>query len=191
MVITMNRPFSADSLWTVNNVLKNKLNITNNKDLDIKEKEIINSKLKNINIINFKKEDFINLHKFLYEDLYDFAGKLRDENVIINGIMPCQYEIIDLCLTDLFNMEFNIKDINDMTKFLAYFYSELNVILPFRDGNETTIRLFLEKWCNHMGYEICFNDINEQKLIESTKYAFYYDTSKLIDLFKEKTKQMI
>lgn len=186
----MNRPFSADSLWTKNNVLKNKFNITNQNELDNKEQEIVKNKLKNINITNFNKEDFIKLHKFLYEDLYDFAGKLRDENVVINGIMPCQYEIIDLCLTDLFNMEFNIQNITDMTKVLAYIYSELNVILPFRDGNETTIRTFLEKWCQKLDYEICFSDIDENELIESTKYAFYYDTSKLINLFKEKIKQI-
>lgn len=182
------RPFSADSLWTYNNVLKNKFNITNSKELDLKEKEVINSK--KINIDSFKKEDFIVLHKYLFEDLYDFAGKLRDENVVINGIMPCQYEVIDLCLTDLFTVNFKCDNTDDMVKSLAYFYSELNVIFPFRDGNETTIRFFLEFWCKSKGYKISFNELNENDLIECTKYAFYYDTSKLEDLFKEKIKRI-
>lgn len=182
----MNRPFSADSLWVKNNILKNKLNITNYNELDLKEKQLIKEKLQFVTISNFTKNDFINLHNFLYKDLYEFAGKLRDENVFINGYMPCQYEIIDLCLTDLFNMKFNVKNIDEQIKFLAYFYSELCVILPFRDGNETTIRIFLEHWCKNNGYEFSFNDIDEDKLIESTKYAFYYDTSKLENLFKEK-----
>ncbi len=179
----MERPYSADSLWTKNNVLKNKLNITNNKELDIKEKEIVNNKC--INIKEFTKEEFINLHKYLYEDLYDFAGKLREENVTINGIMPCQYKVIDLCLTDLFTTSFNTDTLDNMVKSLAYFYSELNVIFPFRDGNEYTIRMFLRQWCKIEGYIINFDEIDENDLIQGTKYAFYYNTSKLEKLFKK------
>lgn len=183
----MNRPFTADSLWTYENgVLKNKFNIKNSKELDLKEIEIINKKLPTIKLDSFEMEDFLNLHKLLFEDLYDFAGKLRDENIVMNGIMLCKAGVVELCLTDLFSTlkDIKINSIDDLCNFLAYYYSEFSVIAPFRDGNEVTIRKYLEEFSNNLGYSFSFNNINNEELKEAVIYSFYHDTSKLINVFK-------
>ncbi len=184
----MDRPFTADSLWTYENgVLKNKFGIKNMNELNLKEKEIINKKTPNIKLDKFDMEEFINLHKFLFEDLYDFAGILRNENIIDYGVMLCKYTVIKLCLTDLFK-SFNKVKINSSLKlceFLAYYYSELCIIAPFRDGNDIVIKKFLELFCKSLGYDFSFENINEKDLKEATIYAFYNDTSKLINIFKK------
>ena len=183
----MNRPFTADSMWTYyNGTLKNKFEIKDYNALDKKENEIINEKLKNLKLKSFTKEDFLNLHKYLFEDLYEFAGTLRDENIVIDNIMMCKWEVIDLCLHDLFNnlKEVKIENKDDLFNFLAYYYSELSVIAPFRDGNDITITTFLELFVKNKGYDFSFKNINDDELWENTKYAFYYDISKLKNLFQ-------
>lgn len=114
------------------------------------------------------------LHKYIYDDLYYFAGCLRDENVVFNDFMSCQYEIIDMCLNDLFDKDyskFNIKDV------LTYLMTELYIILPFRDGNNTTINKFLEDYAFSRGYTICLpKDIKNE-----IKAAYYGDSSNLYD----------
>jgi len=131
-------------------------------------------------------EDFLNIHKSLFGDLYDFAGKLRDENIVMDGIMLCKAGVVELCLTDLFstlrNITINSKD--ELCNFLAYYYSELSVIAPFRDGNEIVIRTFLEEFVKQFGFEFSFDNINNNELKEAVIYSFYHDTSKLINVFK-------
>jgi len=184
----MNRPFTADSLWTYENgILRNKLSIKSSKELDLKENEIINNKLPNIKLDHFEMRDFLNLHKLLFDDLYDFAGKIRDENIVMDGILLCKSGVVELCLTDLFDTLKNVKinSIDNLCEFLAYYYSEFSVIAPFRDGNEVVIRKFLEDYCKKIGYDFSFNDIDDEELKEAVIYAFYYDTSKLINIFKK------
>lgn len=182
------RPFSADSLWTYENkVLKNKFNIKDEKLLDKKEKEIVSDKIKDLkNYQDFSYNGFLSLHRYLFADLYDFAGEIRDENVTLDNIMLCQFGVIELCLKDLFRnlKEVKINSLDDMIIFLAYYYSELMVILPFRDGNEITIKLFLEEFLKQKGYQFSFGKIDDLELWEATKYAFYYNTDKLYNLIK-------
>jgi len=99
----------------------------------------------------------------------------------------CKCTVIELCLTDLFKT-FNKVKINSSLKlceFLAYYYSELCIIAPFRDGNTIVIKKFLELFCKSIGYDFSFENIDENSLKEATIYAFYNDTSKLIDIFKK------
>lgn len=67
------------------NILVNKLNIHDNKTLKQAEEKIVATKLfvlrQNKMIGNFDVNHFMNIHKFLFEDIYPFAGKLRTENI--------------------------------------------------------------------------------------------------------------
>lgn len=67
------------------NVLKNKLNIKDNKLLKTAEEEITLIKqmelLKNPIKGNFSKTHLMNIHKFIFEDIYPFAGKIRREQI--------------------------------------------------------------------------------------------------------------
>ena len=76
----------------------------------------------------------------------------------------------------------------DLYNFLAYYYSEFSVIAPFRDGNEIVIRKFLEEFCKNKGFEISFDNVNNEELKEAVIYSFYHDTSKLINVFKNYMK---
>ena len=67
------------------NVLKNKFNIKDNKLLEELERKITLVKLfelrQNNNIGNFDINHLISIHKFLFEDIYPFAGLFRTENI--------------------------------------------------------------------------------------------------------------
>lgn len=184
----MSRPFTADSLWTYpNGVLKNKFDIKDSSELDLKEKEIVNNKILDINLDSFELSDFMNLHRYLFSDLYDFAGKLRDENIVMDGILLCKAAVVELCLTDLFSTlkDIKINSTDELCEFLAYYYSEFSVIAPFRDGNEIVVRKFLEEFVKNLGFDFSFDDVDGDELKEAVIYSFYHDTSKLINVFKK------
>jgi len=69
-------------------VLKNKLNISNQIELNKVEEKI--SKEKAVKLFDSGKindikagtiEGLQQIHKFLFEDIYDFAGQIRDVNI--------------------------------------------------------------------------------------------------------------
>ena len=125
------------------NVLVNKLNIHDNKKLEKIERKLVLLKLyelrQNKKIGNFDIMHFISIHKFLFGDIYPFAGKLRTEDIAKDNFRFAKWEYIEEQLKEL--LEKLSKDNLDnltkeqMSKKLAYYMSELNVLHPFREGN--------------------------------------------------------
>ena len=138
------------------NVLKNKLNIHDANLLKIKEYEIVAKKLTLLYLSNetglFDVDHLKSIHKFLFEDIYDFAGEFRKVNMGKGN---------KASFTEHSNIEQNLKDIlydidskligSSYSKFfyaeaLAYMYKLLLDIHPFREGNGRTIREFLRQY---------------------------------------------
>ncbi len=167
-------------------VLKNKLNITNQDELDTAERAItaVKTSQASVNRIkgNFDFKHLKRIHKFLFEDIYDWAGCIRTVN-ISKGNQFCRVDYIETQINDLFkklkdeNYLLDCKTINEIGKRLAYYLGEINVIHPFREGNGRTQRLFIEHLAYHAGYELDFMKISSQDMLEASvkAYACEYD----------------
>ena len=158
------------------NVLINKLNIKNNKKLEKAEKMIVLAKLYDLrqNKIkgDFDKAHFINIHKYLFEDLYPFAGKFRTENIAKDSFSFAEWEFIDTELDRLLlklKEENFLNDLNkeDMAKKLAYYMSELNVLHPFREGNGRTIREFIRELAYKNGYILDYSKTESEEMLDA------------------------
>lgn len=82
------------------------------------------------------------IHRFLFEDIYSWAGQIRTVD-IAKGNIFCLVQFIDIQFADLYE---KLKDdsflkgeaeIEYVSKKISFYLSELNVIHPFRDGNVT------------------------------------------------------
>lgn len=135
------------------NVLVNKLNIHDNKKLATVERKLVLLKLytlrQNKNIGNFDIHHFLSIHKFLFEDIYPFAGKIRSEDIAKDNFRFAKWEYIEDQLRELFDKlaKYDLKNLSkkEISKKLAYYMSELNVLHPFREGNGRTIREFIRQ----------------------------------------------
>ena len=143
------------------NVLINLLNIRDNKTLQRAESRIVATKLfelrKNEMIGNFDVEHFIKIHKFLFEDIYPFAGKFRTENIAKGYFSFAEWEYIDTELRKLLEKLHKSNLLKndtraELVKDLAYYLAELNVLHPFREGNGRTIREFIRELAYKNGY---------------------------------------
>lgn len=123
-------------------VLKNKLDIKNNSDLYKFEAKITAAKLlilrENGITGNFDVQHFIQIHRFLFEDIYPFAGLLRAENIAKDSFRFAQWEYIEEQLKVLLNqlkdeqyLKNKLKE--ELAERLAYYMAELNVLHPFRE----------------------------------------------------------
>ena len=159
------------------NVLKNKLNIRDNKLLKTAEEEITLIKqmelLKNPIKGNFSKAHLMNIHKFIFEDIYSFAGKIRREQISKADTMFYPPNLIDRELDKVFAKikEKNMLKETDKEKVfdnLAYVMAELNIIHPFREGNGRSIREFIRLMAKRMGYDLNWGNVDKDELLESS-----------------------
>ena len=159
------------------NVLKNKLNIRDNKILKTAEEEITLIKqmelLKNPINGNFSKAHLMNIHKFIFEDIYSFAGKVRKEQISKADTMFYPPNLIDRELDKVFTKikEKNMLKETDEEKVfdnLAYVMAELNVIHPFREGNGRSIREFIRLMAKRMGYDLNWGNVDKEELLEAS-----------------------
>lgn len=159
------------------NVLKNKLNITDNSILKTAEEEITLIKqmelLKNPIKGNFTKAHIMNIHRFIFEDIYSFAGKLRREQISKADTMFYPPNLIDRELDKVFAKikEKNMLRESDKEKAfdnLAYVMAELNIIHPFREGNGRSIREFIRLMAKRMGYDVNWGNVDKEELLSAS-----------------------
>ena len=126
-------------------MLNNKLGITSAVELAKEEERITKIKalqLFDTNKINeFEIGTFIGLskiHEFLFSDIYDFAGKIRKENIAKGNFRFASVMYLKDVLTKIDEMPQNNFE-NIIKK-----YVEMNIAHPFREGNGRITRIWLD-----------------------------------------------
>lgn len=159
------------------NVLINKLNIKDGKTLSKYEAKITAAKslaLRQKGITgNFDAEHFKSIHKYLFEDIYPFAGKLRDENISKGAFRFASFEYIEPELNRLMDelkKENYLQglDKQNLVKRLAYYLSELNVLHPFREGNGRTTREFIRQLALRNGYKLNLGKVLPKDMLDAS-----------------------
>ena len=178
------------------NVLINKLNIRDNKLLKTAEEEITLIKqmelLKNPIKGNFTKAHLMNIHKFIFEDIYPFAGKIRREQISKSDTMFYPPNLIDRELDKVFAKikEKNMLKETDREKVfdnLAYVMAELNIIHPFREGNGRSIREFIRIMAKRMGYDMNWGNVDKDEILEASILSVD-NYRALVDIIKGSTE---
>ena len=178
-------------------VLKNKLGIKDEELLKEYETRIVAFKIATINTDVLPKEytperlRFI--HKYLFEDIFYFAGEYRQENITKDNFIFSQYEYIEENIEKIFK-NINIDEMrkmsfNDFVKKISYIMTELNVLHPFREGNGRTIRELVREICFDCGYVIDWYEINHDDILSASKKAIV-DESEQIKMLRRGIKKL-
>ena len=174
-------------------VLVNKFDIHDNKKLEEIERKIVLAKLyelrQNRQIGNFDIAHFVGIHKFLFEDIYPFAGLFRNENIAKGNFSFAEWEYIEDELKKLLDQlkEENYLqnlDRNTFIKRLSYYMAELNVLHPFREGNGRTIREFIRQLAYKNRYVLNLKNINPKEMLHACIRSVV-DTTQLETIISE------
>ena len=179
---------SRNSIYCYENsdILVNKLNIKDLDTLQKVERQISLAKLyelrQNKNIGNFDIYHFVSIHKFLFEDIYPFAGLFRTENIAKGSFSFARWEFIESQLRKLLDelaSENHLKDLSkkDLSKRLSYYMSELNVLHPFREGNGRVIREFIRQLAFVNGYILNVQNMNPKEMLNACIVSVVDDTN--------------
>lgn len=174
-------------------VLVNKFDIHDNKKLEEIERKIVLAKLyelrQNRQIGNFDISHFVGIHKFLFEDIYPFAGLFRNENIAKGNFSFAEWEYIEdelKKLLDQLKEENYLQNLDRDTfiKRLSYYMAELNVLHPFREGNGRTIREFIRQLAYRNGYVLNLKNINPKEMLHACIRSVV-DTTQLENIISE------
>lgn len=149
--------FDYQSSYISGEVLKNKLGITDEKLLDEAERLITSFKLAKLyldtGVQTFDSKHYKSIHKFLFDDIYDFAGEIRTEN-ISKRVTFCLVQYIEPELEKtLGNAMKKVPYITDRDKLLCFItelYADLDIIHPFREGNGRTEREYIRQFIDYI-----------------------------------------
>lgn len=145
-------------------MLDNKLGINNSTDLAREEERI--SKKKAIELFENNILDILEvgkfstlqtIHKYLFEDIYDFAGKLRNVNIAKGNFRFASIIYIEEALKNIDKMpQSNFDEIIEK-------YVEMNVAHPFREGNGRSTRIWLDHILkNEIGKVIDWSKVDKE-----------------------------
>lgn len=126
-------------------VLDNKLNLIDQIDLAKAEEKISKKKaqqlfdsgdIRNVEVGTFAGLAFI--HTYLFEDIYPFAGKIREVNLAKGGFRFAPLMYLKPSLDHIDTMpQGSFDEIIEK-------YVEMNIAHPFREGNGRTTRIWLD-----------------------------------------------
>ena len=145
-------------------MLENKLGITDSAELARIEEKISKRKavemfesgyLESLEAGTF--EGLAKIHKYLFDEIYDFAGEVRKVNISKGNFRFAPLMYLDAALQSIDKMPQSTFDE------IVEKYVEMNVAHPFRDGNGRSTRIWLDLMLKkEIGYVVDWSKVDKE-----------------------------
>lgn len=153
-------------------MLKNLLGITSAEELEKAEADITTAIIAAIPeeppLGDFDLAHLQNIHWELFNAIYDWAGEIRDVEISKENTRFANSDVIERVAADIFEKLHNEDFLKNLSRDyyirrLAYYYSEINILHSFREGNGRTQRVFFSQLVVLAGYRFAWErlDMNE------------------------------
>ena len=173
----------------------NRFDIRDEDELQQVERDISYGKILYLNANPFKGAFDLKylqkIHRFIFEDVYSWAGRIRGGQFFFKGSTEfCRAPMICTYADNVFKKlreEKWLRGIDRRTfiERLAYFMGEINTLHPFREGNGRVQRLFFSELARRSGYDLDFGTVDADSLLEADIAAYNKDYRPLIALLEE------
>lgn len=188
----------SDYCYPNTSILINKFDIHDSQQLDEAERRFTAITVLEVMLRpvkgSFDLKHLMDIHKVVFDDIYEWAGKLRTVNIAKGNLFcQCAYlvdyadELFDKLKAEKFLIDTAPEDLPER---LSFYLSEINVLHPFREGNGRTQRVFIDYLARYNGYHLNFANVSDSEMIEASASAFDLDYIKLnlmIERIMEKT----
>jgi len=159
-------------------ILRNIRNIQNAEELEAFERSLSANRLETLpDDFPITPEGYRVIHRYIFLDLYDWAGEYRVVDIARADNLFCLAPYIAQELAKRFKAiqsENNLHglDAEDFAARAAEHVIELNAIHPFREGNGRTLRAFLFVLARQAGHDIKMERIDGVPWIEASRVSF-------------------
>lgn len=180
----------SDDYLDDNHVFINKFGIKDKSELEKVEGLIVAKNSLNLRI-NPVQDDFSikhlqEIHRRLFGELYEWAGKLRHVDISKAGVLFAhsnriipEFERLHRQIKAELQKKLVSKEY--AVSRLAYYLGEINVIHPFREGNGRAQREFIIQLAKAFGYELNFKNISQEEMIKAAMQSRVYADNSLFE----------
>lgn len=184
---------AVDDPYTYENstVLVNMLDLRTRAELDEFEAEISNARAAEpLPEGEFDLAHYCAIHHHLFQDVYEWAGKVRSVRISKQGNPFCFPEHIEIQSAKLFaglEAENYLEDLSedDFAVKSAHFLAELNAIHAFREGNGRAQLTFFALLANRAGYPLDLERLDPDVMLGAMIASFDSDEIKLVEVIRE------
>ncbi len=130
------------------------------------------------------------IHRFIFQDLYDWAGQTRNIDISKNNLF-CRAQFIEDYAQSVFSDFYSScqESKTDHTAFvrtLASHYADMNALHPFREGNGRSQREFTRELCLKCGYVFDLTRTGQSDMLEASIESFNTgNCSKFVEIFTQ------
>ena len=175
------------------NVLRNKMGIRDMEQLHEMERKL--TILRILELLDkpvrgtFDLKHLQAIHAYIFQDVYDWAGELRKVD-IAKGNMFCNAMFLSGQAEEIFG-KLKAEDYlhgleeDDFAVRLAYYFSEINALHPFREGTGRSQREFIRCLALHNGYVINFVNAGKDEMLEASRESFFCEYGAMERLFRK------
>ncbi len=158
-------------------ILDNKLGITNQIELSQAEEKISKQKAKQLfdsndiaKVAIGRFEGLAYIHHYLFGDIYEFAGKIREVNISKD----------DFRFAPVIYLEVSLQNIDKMAQSsfdeIVEKYLEMNIAHPFREGNGRATRIWLDLLLKkELKQVIDWNSVDKDEYLSAMKRSVVKD----------------
>lgn len=179
-------------------VLINKFNIRDQSILDTAEAEFSSAAIREI---QFQKPPYTfdtwrKIHGNLFCSIYEWAGNQRTVGITKAPTVFCVPERIEPEAIKLFNSLENEDSLTglDSEKFVSrvsYYFTELNFLHPFREGNGRSQRLLFDFICLHCGYLTDWSKVSPEDWVKANIHGAHINTELMEQAFSKVLSRVI
>jgi len=179
--------------WTGSNVLTNKLGLQTDEALQMVEYELTIRRQAQLDQSpingNFDLAHLQAIHQHIFQDVYEWAGKLRTTSIAKGGSPFAHPDYIESFAKGVFRslaMEKHLRGLSEklFVERLSYHFSEINAIHPFREGNGRALQTFLDLLAQQAGYSIDFSGVSKKDWDAAAKESFDINLGPILEVFQ-------
>lgn len=175
------------------NVLKNRMGVRDSERLNYLERQL--TMLRLLDLVDrpirgkFDLEHLQAIHKYIFQDIYEWAGEIRKVD-IAKGTMFCNVRFLSSQAEEIFGKLRNEDYLQgleeeEFIQQLAYYFSEINALHPFREGNGRSQREFIRCLALHNGYVVNFANTSKEEMMKASEASFLCNYGAMEQLFKK------
>jgi cell filamentation protein len=126
-------------------------------------------------------------HRFIFQDIYTWAGELCSTPLAKPGSMFALPEHIESYASETLRQLAGERHLQSLSRDqfadrLTHYYAEINAVHPFRDGNGRAQRAFLRQLALDAGHTLAWERLNREALVLASQHSFRGDSVPMRDL---------
>lgn len=175
-------------------VLRNRLGISDEATLEQAEAALVATRSFELSLapLNglFDLAHLQAIHRYLFGDVYEWAGHLRTIDISKGGHLFAHHAHIVSAAAPIFHKLAEGKHLVGLGRIAfceraAHYLGELNALHPFREGNGRAQREFISHLAHTADYYIAWKSVGRAEMLEASIQSFTGDTSRLDEIIRE------